>query len=456
MSVQPQTTTPDAGAAMAEWRRVVGRALNGRDFSTLQSRTRDGIVVEPLYPPRRDASPLPGRGPRPWRRMQIIDAADLDAANAQALDDVARGATGLALRFAERGTAGLPLSPAALMATLEGIDLAAVAIRLEPHPAGPQLAAWLRALVGDSGVAPELTAIDFGLDPFGPAARGDAETDVTDFVAALRGLQAAGFGAGLAMLDARFLHEAGATEAQELAYVLATGAEWLRAAERTGLVPDLVLRGCRAALAVDHDQFVSVAKLRALRLLWARFTELCGTADPRLTVHAQTSRRMMTRADPHTNIVRAAIAAFSAAVAGADSIAVLPYSDERHARHVARATQLLLAEEAQLFRVADPAAGAGAIEALTEALAERAWDGFREIEGEGGLLASFAGGKLQARVGAARAELARGIAEGIPPVVGVTVHRSPAASDAPAATSAGERSSAFAPIRIEELARGQA
>ena len=224
-----------AEPGLEDWRRLLGKALKGRDISTLSSRTRDAIVVEPLYAAAREAAPAPGRGARPWGIVQIVDAPDPDAANAQALADLAGGANGLSLRFAGAPSAaghGLPPTADALRIALEGVDLAAIHLRIEPHADAIATTQWLRDMVATSGVAPELTDIAFGLDPVAAAIAADAGSAPDPRQ----------FGACFGALSRRFLprvlryarraasfHEAGATEAQELAGILAAAAWWLRA-----------------------------------------------------------------------------------------------------------------------------------------------------------------------------------------------------------------------------------
>ncbi len=150
---------------------------------------------------------------------------------------------------------------------------------------------------------------------------------------------------------------------------------------------------------------MGIAKLRALRLLWAKVAAWCGAGPATATIHAETSWRMLTRRDPYVNILRNTVAAFTAGVGGADSLTVLPHTQplglpDAAARRLARNTSLVLQEEASLWRVVDPASGAGGYETLTEELAAKAWAQFQEIEGEGGLLVSLVLGKLQARIAA--------------------------------------------------------
>src|SRR5205823_6804833 len=130
-------------------------------------------------------------------------------------------------------------------------------------------------------------------------------------------------------------------------------------------------------------------KFRAVRKLWARVEAACGIEPKPVHVAAETAWRMMTRHDTYVNMLRTTIAVFAAGVGGADSITVLPHTaplglPDRFARRIARNTQLILLQEANLAKVSDPAAGSGGIEALTQRLCAMAWSLFQEIERAGG------------------------------------------------------------------------
>ncbi len=446
----------DAASGMADWRALVEKALKGRDFGVLRSETRDGVVIEPLYARRRNAEPLPWRGTPRWAIVQAIDDPDPERANAQARDDLAGGATGLALRFADAPTGGglgLPTTNGALRAALDGVDPAAVHLRLEPHPAAFRSVVWLSNFILASGVAPERAQVSFGLDPLSMGAA-ESDLDPMQFAGTLSYLRDAHFRGPFACCDSRVLHEAGASEAQELAGVLASAAWWLRALAEAGTSATDALSFLSASIAVDRDVLLSIAKLRALQLLWARLGELCDAPAAPLRVHAETSRRMLTRSDPPTNLLRNTVAAFAACAGGADSIAVVPHTaalgiPDRGARALARNIQHLLLEEAHLHVVADPAAGSGALEALTDALCEHAWAEFQAIEREGGIVESLRTGGFQARIAKARAALVEAVASGTAPLVGVTIHP-PADEGAVAAKTARPVALAgLAPINLE-------
>jgi methylmalonyl-CoA mutase len=449
-----------ATSGIEDWRKLVEKALSGRDPETLNSRTRDDIVVEPLYAARRDVRALSGRGPRAWAIVQPIDEPDADRAHSQAQADLQGGASGLSLRFAGSPAAagfGLPASKGALAAALDGVDLAKVQLRIEPSANCLQSPEWLADLAARHGIAPELTDISFGLDPVALLTSNDAQPpDAKEFAACFTALRSAHFRGPLALLDARPYHEAGASEAQELAGGLAAAAWWLRALGDAGVEPADALPLYGASVSVDRDVLLSIAKLRALRLLWARLAELCDAPRTPLAVHAETSRRMLTRADATTNLLRNTVAAFAAAVGGADAITVLPHTAaaglaERSARALATNIQHLLIEESHLYVVADPAAGSGAIEALTETIAERAWGDFVEIERDGGIVESLRAGAFQGRITKARAALLNNVASGGAPLVGATIH-SVEAESASAAIESPAALDGLEPIHLEDAA----
>jgi methylmalonyl-CoA mutase len=195
---------------------------------------------------------------------------------------------------------------------------------------------------------------------------------------------------------------------QELAFVLAAGIAYLRALEGAGVTLEDAQSMVYARLSADTDQFLTLAKFRALRVLWARIEQACGLAPKPLFIAADTAWRMLTQRDPYVNMLRATMATFSASLGGANAITVLPHTlalglPDPFARRVARNTQLVLLEESNLAKVVDPAAGSGGIETLTQQLCEAAWSLFQEIEKAGGVFASLEQNLIQRKVAATRA-----------------------------------------------------
>jgi methylmalonyl-CoA mutase len=403
-------------ASRDAWRRLVEGVLKGAAFDArLVAKTYDGLAIEPLYGRKADAQPVAGRAPgTAWWIMQRVDHPDAAAANAEALHDLENGATGLALVFAGGIGAygyGLAADGGTLARVLAGIHLdAGIALDLDAgacHP-GKELA----ALVQRSGIAAAATNIRFGYDPIGTAAASGVSPlpwneQAPAFAAAIGNLAAQGFRGPFACADGRLIHNAGGSEAQELAYALAVAVQYLRALEAQGIALDAARAMIYFRLASDADQFLTMAKFRALRTLWARVEDACGVAPAPPFVAAETAWRMMTRRDPYVNMLRATIAVVGAGLGGADAITVLPFTlalglPDRFARRIARNTQLVLLEESNLAKVADPAAGAGGIEDLTDKLCRAAWAEFQEIEAAGGAWAALQQGLIQSKVAAVR------------------------------------------------------
>ncbi|MFH0302505.1 methylmalonyl-CoA mutase family protein [Bradyrhizobium sp. 31Argb] len=427
------TTTDDlrlaadfAPATYEDWRKLVDGVLKGAPFEKLVGKTYDGIKIEPIYRRATNASPIAGRGQAaPWQIMQRIDDPDPRRANAQALHDLENGATGLALVFAGgSGAYGFGLEPTAeaVDKVLDGIYLdAGIALDLQIGPQSRMAAIHVAEYVKRRGFDPAKCDIRFGLDPLAACAVwGFSPYEWSEIVpavtGAVKGLVALGFKGPFAAADGRVIHDAGGSEVQELAFVLASGVAYLRALEQAGVALEDAQGMVYARLSADTDQFLTLAKFRALRLLWARVEQACRLTPRPLFIAADTAWRMLTERDAYVNMLRATMAAFSAGLGGADAVTVLPHTlalglPDDFARRVARNTQLILLEESNLAKVSDPAAGSGGIEALTKELCEAAWLAFQEIERAGGIFAALRENLIQRKVAATRAAREANIAK---------------------------------------------
>jgi methylmalonyl-CoA mutase len=230
----------------------------------------------------------------------------------------------------------------------------------------------------------------------------------------------------VATVDATVYHDAGASDATEIAVATAVGVAYLRALTDAGLDVDAALDAVEFRFAVSADQFASIAKLRAARRVWGRVAALSEAEPARgQRQHAVTSAAMMTRRDPWVNMLRSTVACFAAAVGGADAITVLPFDTalglpDDLARRIARNTQSILHDESSLGRVLDAAGGSWYVETLTDRLAHAAWDGFTEIEQAGGALAALDAGMIGDRIAATRQQRADDVAHRRAPLTGVT------------------------------------
>ncbi len=424
-SADPSFASAFPAATDAQWRGLVDKVLKGAPFERLVGRTYDGISIAPLYPRAGEAPRVARAGDGPWRVLTRIDHPDIGTARTQALTDLENGATGLQIVFA--GSAGAhgfgvsDVSNDAIAALFDGVFLdAGVRLELDLSPQTKDAAVALANLIEARKIDPAVTDVAFGFDPMGvmALAGGTPVTwpDLAPMTAGLaRHLASRGFTKHIFAADGRVVHAAGGTEAQELCFALASGLAYLRALEDGGVDLDAARQMISFRLAADADEFLTLAKFRALRRLWARIEESCGIEPAPIHLHGETAWRMTSQRDPWVNILRATVATFSAGLGGADSISVMPFTQalglpDDFARRIARNTQLVLIEESNLGRVADPAAGAGGFEALTGELCERAWSLFGETEQKGGLYAALASGAFQSKVAEARMSRAKNIA----------------------------------------------
>ncbi len=368
----------------AQWKVLVDRVLKGTAFEKLVGRTYDGLPIQPLYPRARDAAPIATAHEGAWEALARVDQTVAADAKAQALTDLENGANGLQIVLqGATGAYGFGLAPDldTLDHALDSVILeTGLPIVLDAGASGTRAAAHLAALLAARKVAPADVRILFGLDL--------QHEDATLCAATALHLHKAGFSAPMLVADGRRVHMAGGTEAQELALALACAITTLRALEAVGMSLDDARGAIFFRVGADADQFLTIAKLRALRLLWAQIEVACGLAPKPAVIHAETAWRMMTRRDPYVNLLRTTTAAFAAGLGGADLVSVLPFTQalglpDSFARRLARNTQLVLIEESNLGRVTDAGAGAGGIEALTDAMAQAAWTLFQMSEAQG-------------------------------------------------------------------------
>jgi len=423
------------GNQEADWRDAVEKALKGAPFDRLRRKTEDGLVIEPLYAACQQAQAQAGRGAeRPWRIIQRVDHPDTAVANELLLADLEGGASGFELVLRSdplSSSGGVSVGDlAGLDRLLDGVLMDLVQIRIGPGDDPTAALALIVALAEKRGIDPKALDIIAAADVLGwlgatgrtVSGAAALEARVQD---ALGYLGLNGYSARLWQADGRIWHGGGATQAQELAYTIATGIAYLRSAESSGADSSTWAARLSFTLTAEADQIGTIAKARAVRRLWANVLSASGLDPAPMHLHMETSRRMMTAADPWVNMLRGTVAAFSAAVGGADSIAVLPFTEalglpDGFARRIARNTQSILLEESNLHRVEDPAAGSGAFEARTEQLAAKAWEIVQSIEAKGGMLAGLTSGSVQSQIAAAREQRSVDVAKRKRPITGVS------------------------------------
>ncbi|MFG2766318.1 methylmalonyl-CoA mutase family protein [Streptomyces rubiginosohelvolus] len=423
--------------------RKSGKEVSGSAAEEVLSTTlEDGLTTRPLYTAS-DESPdtgFPGfapftRGSRAegnaaggWDVRQRHALTDPARLNEALLGDLENGVTSLWLTVG--GPAGVPVD--GLARALEGVylDLAPVAL---DAPADLDAAATeLLRLYEERGVARSEARGTLGADPLGHEARTGVEADLAPAVRWAQRCDAEYPGLRAIVVDGLPYHEAGGSAGEELGLSLATGVAYLRALTAAGMSVEAACGQLEFRYAATADQFLTIAKLRAARRLWARVAEASGApAAGAQRQHAVTSPVMMTRRDPWVNMLRTTLATLGAGVGGADSVTVLPFDHalglpDAFARRIARNTSTILMEESHLARVIDPAGGSWYVERLTDELAAAAWAFFQETERAGGLPAALRSGTVAERLAATWAARSAKLARRKEPITGVSEFPMPA------------------------------
>lgn len=299
---------------------------------------------------------------------------------------------------------GPGIAAADLVEALDGVRIDAAPVGLSPH-ADPARAEALAELAARSS-SPPAPGVSLGFDPVGEWASSGRQVDPAQaarLVERLRRRGRLGPGMQAVVVDAARPAAAGATEVQVLAWATAAGVAYLRALTEAGLGVEEAAGLIGFRLPAAADQFATTAMLRAARVMWGRVVAASGGSGPAAAQyqHAVTDEAMYSRRDPWVNLLRGAAAALAAGTGGADAVTVLPFDYAATAAmpgglgaRLARNTQLLLLEEAQIGRTFDPAGGSFYVESLTRELAQRGWRAFQAVEAAGGIVAGLADGTL--------------------------------------------------------------
>lgn len=403
-------------ADVSAWRVAAEVALKGGSIEDrLTSTSLDGLKTPSLGLRQLSAHAISAAGPvggvpftrgtyrqaeDAWVIAQRADMPGVSDANRQVLEDLNEGASGLVVDLAAIGA-----PPQALKDLFEGVHIDLIPITFEPN--GPTTLESALAFL-DLAKTRRIEADQLRFHPGFCAALMDRDM----FTGAVKAVASRGLQGPIVMADGRPWHEAGATEAEELGIALSSAILALRH------LTDAGVRGSEASLqiafklSVDADQFRSIAKIRACRLLWASALSAAGLEPVMADVRVELGQRGLTKRDPWVNILRATIAGFAGAVGGASEIVLHPYTSQLgvpdgEARRLARNTQLILRDECGLSLVADPGGGSATLEALTLQLAEAAWRIMQNLEAAGGLDQALSAGipqALAARSAAIRAE----------------------------------------------------
>lgn len=450
-----------------DWRKQAEADLKGAPFEKkLVGQTFEGIAIQPLYTPRdwdgsADPSGFPGfdpltRGCSPlgavvngWDIRQEHASPEPADANRAILNDLVGGVSSVQIRLDAAACAGLDAdSPSAadhpgqdgvlafssgdFARLLEGVQLDIAPISVD---GGAAFLATAALLASHAGPGLEKARLSFNADPIGTLVRdGRLSVPVEEALEQLADLAAWTVRHAPASRAVEVgtgpYHHAGASSTQDLAFALATAVDYLRAMARAGLTVDQAASQVAFGISLGTHFFKAIAKLRALRLLWSKVVLDSGGSDSaagRSQIRARTSRRVMTAFDPWVNLLRNTVCGFAGAVGGADVVTTSPMDaaigpPDDFTRRLARNTQVILLEESRLNRVLDPAGGSWFLETLTGQLAEKAWELFRQVEAEGGMLAAVRSGWVARQIDAVEKSRQKDLATRKQVVTGVSEH----------------------------------
>ena len=457
----------DMTADLEAWAALVGKEARGRTPADLAWRTPEGIDVKPLYTAAdleglEHLDSLPGfapfvRGPRasmyagrPWTLRQYAGYSTAEESNAFYRRNLEAGQTGLSIAFdlathrgydsdhprvtGDVGKAGVAIDSVEDMKILfDGIPLDRMSVSMTMNGAVLPVMAMYIVAAEEQGVAPgalagtvqndilkEFMVRNTYIYPPEPSMR--IVADIIGYTARemprFNPISISGY----------HMQEAGATAVQELAFTLADGVEYVRAAIRGGLDVDAFAPRLSFFFGIGMNFFMEVAKLRAARLLWAELlkTHFAPSSHRSLMLrtHCQTSGVSLTSQDPYNNVVRTAVEALAAILGGTQSLHTNAFDEalalptEASAR-IARNTQLVLREETGITRVVDPLAGSYYVESLTASLAAAARALIGEVEALGGMTSAVTAGMPKLRIEEAAARRQARVDRGEEIVVGV-------------------------------------
>ncbi len=462
--------TEFAKRTLAEWAALAARDLKGAAPESLDWETAEGIRVKPLYTAAdleglEHLGTLPGfppfvRGPRatmyaqrPWTIRQYAGFSTAEDSNAFYRANLAAGQMGLSVAFdlathrgfdsdhprvvGDVGKAGVAIDSVEDMKILfDGIPLDRMSVSMTMNGAVLPILAGYIVAAEEQGVAPALLAGTIQNDilkefmvrntyiyPPEPSMR--IVADIIEYTSAhmpkFNSISISGY----------HMQEAGANAVQELAFTLADGLDYVRAALARGLGIDDFAPRLSFFFAIGMNFFMEVAKLRAARLLWARMIRRFDPAKPAsmaLRTHCQTSGVSLTAQDAYNNVVRTTIEAMAAVLGGTQSLHTNALDEAialptPFSARIARNTQLVIAEETGTPHVVDPLAGSYYVESLTASLAEAAWQLIEEVEALGGMTKAVETGMPKLRIEEAAARRQARIDRGDEVVVGVNKYR---------------------------------
>lgn len=432
-------------ASRESWQRLAEKALGGRSLTALNSITYDGITIKPLYdkadiegkssnPLLRQQSAKNTPGWRPWEMIQLVDIPNQKQANQQIIKDLSGGATGLLLSISADipyASGILPLEDQqALNALFKDVDLNGTSLYLTNGSEGLSVAAALINYLTKCEYNLSQIKGNFGFDPLSQFASLGAYPDpsedaLNNWIDAAHALKDMGSAMKPFQAFGRTWQQAGASEAMELAFTLASALYYIRALTDAGFTNEQAFEAVDISLVATNDIFLTIAKFRAMRMLWQKIATASNQVSS-MKLTAEMSYLHLTERDPEVNMLRATAATVAAGLGNVDALVLLPFSSANGlatsaARRLCLNTQIIAQEESHIGQVEDPTAGAWYVESLTQELAAKAWDMFRQTEQAGGMPKMLRSGKIMQLIEPIRAAKEQDIATGQKAITGITI-----------------------------------
>ena len=429
-----------------DWKAAAVETLKGAPFEKkLFTKTPEGILVEPIYDGVAPDAAIPGffpytRGisaaPQPWLVAQETSAGCAGKYNKLLQSAIERGQTAVSVKFKGTGVCGglKELSVEAVKTALEGADFSTLALFIdggnEPAKVYDTVGKAIKELGGNDRAIPGAITIDpIGVLLLNGTLPKTLEALYAEMADVTKRSQPCFRTVGV---NAAIYANAGATAVQELAYALATAVEYLRALTAAGFDIDTAARKVRFTVAMGGDFFMSIAKVRALRSLWASIVKACGGDDEscKAHIHATTTRWNKSSLDIYVNMLRSTTEATAAVLANVESLTIEPFDAaarkaDDFSRRIAQNLHIILRDECQFDKVLDPAGGSPYVESLTAQLAEKAYALFQDVEKSGGMAAAVLAGTPQAAVAAVHADKMKQLEQRRMTLVGVNVYANP-------------------------------
>lgn len=381
----------------ADWQAAATKAIKGADLATLEKVSSDGIEIHPLYIERSTPNAIaakPSDFAGAWDIRQYVRVTDAKSANAQALKELENGANSVEFEICDENVDFKTL--------INGIHYDLATIAVDGYELNVNLAKALIEAIPAEKRANAL--LNFNIGPNSLKMAGSSGFEHDEAFDLFKQYKDVVPKAKFFTADAAQLIELGASRSLQVAFLIACLIDGYRKAEGLGFEVEAVHKAAEVKIGVNQEVFLEVAKIRALRSIWARVAAKIGVSSE-LSVHAITSSAMMTEEDPYSNVLRISSACFAAGVGGANIITTRPFEideakENDFSRRLARNTQIVLANESNISRVIDPSGGSYAIEALTNDIVSKAWALVQKIEELGGLNAAIHSGFIAKNIGA--------------------------------------------------------